>query len=194
MQIILVSHALTQWNVEGRLQGHTDVPLNLQGKKMAECLAIRLAREPIHAIYASDLKRAIQTATPVAQQKSLDILQDIRLREGRLLGQETSSIYPTLPFDQAVETRADLSLRMAAVMSHIGQSHEGETVLVVSHAGALNVFISDLLEKSGGNRLQYLGIRMALNRFRYDSKTWHSICLNEDNFLRENASLFQNQT
>ncbi|MCK5165112.1 MAG: histidine phosphatase family protein [Desulfobacula sp.] len=182
-QIILVSHALTQWNIEGRIQSHTDVPLNQSGRKMAVCLAKRLGRETIHAVYTSDLKRAYQTAGPTAEQKSLEIIQDIRLREGRSINQERSDTYPTLPFSMEVETKIDLYLRMTAALIQIARSHDDQTVLVVSHGGSLDIFINRILENTNENLLKYQGIRMALNRISYDTGRWHCIQLNENNFL-----------
>jgi len=179
-QILLISHALTQWNIEGKIQGHTDVPLNSFGRKMAGWLAKQLALETIHAVYSSDLKRAYQTAWPIAEEKSLNIIQDIRLREGRSITQERSNIYPTLPFAVEVESKSDLCSRMAAVLSEVVLAHNDQTVLVVSHGGSLDVFINYLLEKSGEKLLKYKGIRMALNRIGYDAGIWHCISLNEN--------------
>jgi alpha-ribazole phosphatase len=178
-QILLISHALTQWNIEGKIQGHTDVPLHPLGEKMARWLADQLVAEPIHAVYSSDLKRAYQTAWPTAEQKSLKIIQDIRLREGRTVNQERSKIYPTLPFTPEVETENDLRNRMTGVLSEIGLAHDDQTVLVVSHGGSLEVFITHLLEKSEEKLLKYKGIRMAVNRIRYDAGNWHCTSLNE---------------
>ena len=192
-QLILVSHALTQWNVEGRIQGHTDVPLNPQGREMAERLARHLAPETIHAVYTSDLKRAIQTAAPTAEQKSLGIQKDIRLREGRIITQERSDIYPTLPFPMEVETRTDLYTRMTQALTQICLSHDGQTVLVVSHAGSLDIFITALLETSGKNRLNYQGVRMALNRFTYESGIFQCLSLNEADFFKMTPSLPQSR-
>ena len=181
-QILLISHALTQWNLEKRIQGHTDVPLHPLGRKMAGWLAGHLVAETIHAVYSSDLKRAYQTAWPVAEQKSLKVIQDIRLREGRCITQERSEIYPTLPFALEVETESDLRNRMAAVLSEIALAHNDQTVLVVSHGGSLEMFINHLLGKSEEKLLKYKGIRMALNRIRYDAGNWHCISLNESFF------------
>lgn len=181
-QILLISHALTQWNIEGRIQGHTDVPLHPLGRKMAAWLADQLVSETIHAVYSSDLKRAYQTALPVAEQKSLKVIQDIRLREGRVITQERSNTYPTLPFTQEVETESDLRKRMTAVLSEVALAHNDQTVLVVSHGGSLEVFITHLLEESEEKLLHYKGIRMALNRIRYDAGKWHCISLNECSF------------
>ena len=151
---------------------------------MAEWLAKRLDRETIHAVYTSDLKRAYQTALPLVRQKSLKIILDIRLREGRSINQERSPIYPTLPFSREVETKTDLFSRMTVCLSHIARSHEGQTILVVSHGGSLDILISRLLEESGNQLLKYQGIRMALNRLQYKDGQLHCIRLNEDNFLK----------
>ena len=182
-RFILISHALTQWNVEGRIQGHTDVPLNRDGENMAQRLAERLAKETIHAVYTSDLKRAYQTALPVAEQKSLKIIQDSRLREGRCINQERSSTYPTLPFYKEVETKTDLYLRMAAALSDIARRHDNQSVLVVSHGGAIEIFINHILENTKENLLTYQGIRMALNRIYYTARAWQCIKLNDGDFL-----------
>ncbi len=178
-QLILVSHALTQWNIEGRIQGHTDVPLNYYGRKMAGWLAKRLTKENIQAVYTSDLKRAYQTAWPLAEQKALNIIQDIRLREGRSIKQERSSVYLTLPFCKEVETKSDLLSRMTEVLSEIARTHNNKTVLVVSHGGSLELFINWLLDKSCNKGLKYQGIRMAVNRIQFDSKQWDCIRLND---------------
>ncbi len=181
-RLILVSHAVTQWNIEGRIQGHTDVPLNRQGKKMAALLAERLSGEIIHAIYTSDLRRAVQTAEPVSKQKSLKMIQDVRLREGRSINQERSDTYPTLSFPVEVETKADLYCRAAEALTEIAMNHENQTILVVSHGGLLDIFITALLESSANKLLQYQGKRMALNQIKYDSGHWYCIKLNEDAF------------
>ena len=74
-------HGETDWNFEGRLQGHTDRPLNAYGREQAEALAGRLAREDVAAIYASDLARARETAEIVGERLGLPVVLDPDLRE-----------------------------------------------------------------------------------------------------------------
>ena len=62
-RILLVRHGETDWNATGRIQGHSDTPLNAAGRLQARRAAQRLAREPIRALYSSDLARAFETAT-----------------------------------------------------------------------------------------------------------------------------------
>jgi broad specificity phosphatase PhoE len=77
LRVVLVRHGVTAWNLEGRWQGWTDVPLSDVGRAQAERLRSRFAARTFDAVYSSDLSRASDTArlagfTPV---------QDARLRE-----------------------------------------------------------------------------------------------------------------
>src|SRR5919206_4482332 len=79
--LLLVRHGETDWNAEGRLQGHTDRPLNDVGRRQARELAERLAGEGADAIYASDLARAKETAEIVGARLGLPVVIDADLRE-----------------------------------------------------------------------------------------------------------------
>ena len=66
-RILAIRHGETAWNVETRLQGHLDIPLNDTGLLQADRLARALTgREAVDAIYASDLSRAHTTAQALA--------------------------------------------------------------------------------------------------------------------------------
>ena len=181
---IIVSHALTRWNVEGRIQGHTDLPLNQEGHRMARLLGERLLRENINAVYTSDLRRAVETALPFSRLSGIDIIKDIRLREGRSIQQERSDQYPTLPFYVEVENEEDLRKRMVSALSEIAWNNQGQKVLVVSHGGALEHFMHHVIA-SGNSAHTYQGIRMALNRLSFSSGKWHCLGLNEIDYFQK---------
>lgn len=60
--IYLFRHGQTDWNLARRMQGHTDVPLNAEGRKQAETLQIFFKKNPVELMVSSDLTRAKQTA------------------------------------------------------------------------------------------------------------------------------------
>jgi len=68
--VLAIRHGETAWNVDTRIQGHLDIPLNDTGRWQARQVAIALADERIDAIYSSDLLRAYQTAQAVATRNS----------------------------------------------------------------------------------------------------------------------------
>jgi len=89
MRLILVRHGQTDWNVERRLQGSTDNELNKVGRRQAESLAGLLQNEPLVAICASPLKRAMETASVIAKPHGLPVQTDpglMELDQGELEG------------------------------------------------------------------------------------------------------------
>jgi probable phosphoglycerate mutase len=65
-RLYVARHGETDWNVDGRWQGRTDVPLNDRGRAQARELAERLRAEKIASVVSSDLSRARETAEIVA--------------------------------------------------------------------------------------------------------------------------------
>src|SRR3954451_10202115 len=80
-RLLFVRHGETDWNAEGRLQGHTDRALNEYGRRQAHELADRLVGDGVAAIYASDLARAKEAAEIIAARLDLPVVVDPDLRE-----------------------------------------------------------------------------------------------------------------
>ena len=80
-RILAVRHGETAWNVDTRLQGHLDVPLNDTGRWQAQRMSAALADETIHAIYSSDLSRAYETALELGRAVSVPVQTERGLRE-----------------------------------------------------------------------------------------------------------------
>lgn len=169
IELILVQHALTDWNIKRKRQGHCDVPLNQEGLNSAIVLANSLKDKKIDYIISSDLKRALQTAQPLAEIKKLNILRDTRLREGRWKNQHRSSEYEVLPFDKEYEEDNDVIQRVCEFLNHVESMYIGYTVVVFTHHGFINRFIR-VVEST--TQLTYKGERTSLNYFIYKNKKW----------------------
>ena len=94
----LVRHGESTWNTLGLAQGHCDqARLTQLGLRQARAVAARLRDRPAVALYVSDLRRARQTAAPLAEALGLPVTRDARLRErclGVLEGADTAAIGP----------------------------------------------------------------------------------------------------
>jgi phosphoserine phosphatase len=150
VQIVLVRHGATDWNLQGRCQGASDRALSDAGIRQAEQIASMLGGEEIHAVYSSHLRRARQTAELISQPHDLPVLIEEELREldhGELEGLTFNEIktrhaefltrWRTEPAEIRVpggERLADVAQRAWNGLNDIVQRHrEAERILVVSH-------------------------------------------------------------
>jgi broad specificity phosphatase PhoE len=142
--LLLARHGETDWNREGRWQGHADVALNDRGREQARELAARLVAEPFDVIYASDLQRAHETALIIAEQKRMQVITDAGLREidvGRWSGltpDEIARCFPGMATHDG-ETNEQHVARVVAAFRRIATREIGRRVLVVSHGKTLRV-------------------------------------------------------
>ncbi len=157
--ILLIRHGVTDWNVAGRWQGHTDIPLNDDGRAQARKLARRLSDWPIRAIYTSDLHRAQETATWIAKRHNLRPIMDSNFRERNggifqgltteQLNSKYGDIWRQTRYDGSAppdgESMLEVGIRAYSSFEKISYAHIGETVAIVSHGGTLNILISHLI-------------------------------------------------
>jgi len=135
--LLLVRHGETDWNASGRLQGHTDRPLNDYGRRQAADVAERLAAEDVTAVYTSDLARARETAEIIGTRLGLQVVVDADLRERNWGTWEglTPGERDTIAFEG--ETPAEHRARIMRAVERIAERHPGERVAVVTHGGSM---------------------------------------------------------
>ena len=156
-RICFIRHGETDWNVALRMQGHVDIPLNATGLAQAEALGRRFASGTIQAdaLYCSDLIRAQQTARPVAVALGLPIITTPKLRErnfGRCEGLVFDEIVARYPTEAAAikrrdpdhvpaggESRRQYQARIRECVNELAACHPGQTLVVVTHGGVLDV-------------------------------------------------------
>jgi 2,3-bisphosphoglycerate-dependent phosphoglycerate mutase len=135
--ILLARHGETDWNRQLRFQGHADEPLNETGRAQAQELGARLRREPVAAVYSSDLLRASETAEIVAASFGLPIAVDPRLREidvGSWEGRTRDELHGAAWDGESYDEHR---VRVVAALQSIALAHPGGCVLVVAHGGTL---------------------------------------------------------
>ncbi|HEY3048790.1 MAG TPA: histidine phosphatase family protein [Polaromonas sp.] len=154
-RIIAIRHGETTWNVNSRIQGHLDIPLNETGRMQAHRLALALAGEPITAIYASDLWRAYDTALYVSRAVDVEVTTEEGLRErsfGEFQGKTFAEIEAALP-EQAQrwrkrdptfappggESLLELRERVVGTAERLAAKHPGELIAMVGHGGVMDV-------------------------------------------------------
>jgi probable phosphoglycerate mutase len=153
-RIIAVRHGETAWNVDTRIQGQLDVPLNDNGRWQASRLAAAVAHERIAAIYASDLGRAFDTARALAGAVGLDVIPQRGLRErgfGVFEGLTYAEVEARWP-DEAQrwrrrdpefgpaggETLREFYARCVETATGIAERHAGDTIALVAHGGVMD--------------------------------------------------------
>ncbi len=186
--IFLVRHAETDWNVQKRIQGSSNVPLNKKGIKQARTLARKFKEITLTHIYSSPLKRALQTALPLAKSHKLKVHLESSFRErsmGMLEGLANADLlkkYPHFPQEWARdkidwsggrnETIRQMLKRVMASFRKILKNHKpGDRILIVSHGGPLRGLIHLL---HGGKSLDYFHTKALDNaqiaEVHYDGK------------------------
>ena len=149
-RIVLVRHGQSEGNLVRSFLGHTDLPLTELGHRQAECTAKFLEGMEIDMLYASDLKRAWQTAEHIAEHKELCIIADPTLRE-IYAGKWENELFDELPKkygdDFSVwlnniglsrctdgESFVELYNRIIPEIQRIAELNDGLTVCIATHA------------------------------------------------------------
>lgn len=200
--VYLIRHGETDWNTNGRWQGHTDIPLNTRGFKQARLLARRLKRQGVHfnVIYSSDLTRAYQTAWEIgsAMNEPVELLPALReIDLGLWSGMTRDDIKRQYPDEFARlergedvrrgggETLTDLRERVTQVIEAIVRQHHGETLAFVSHGGPVRMMLRYVCEKFDMSRqpCPHIGNTSINILHHHTAKGWNLVSCNDMHHL-----------
>ncbi len=153
--IWLVRHGETDWNTGSRVQGTTDIPLNSTGLTQARLVANRLATFSLDAILSSPLSRAMQTATPLAEQLGFPVHPVPGLAErdfGSFQGKTPDQVAEEDPsgyqrwqtrdpnfIPSGGESLVQFRDRVAQALDAVIQARLGQTIAVFTHGGVLDM-------------------------------------------------------
>ena len=158
LRIYLARHGQTDWNVEHRLQGATDVSLNEAGRRQAADLAARLAGVHLDRIYSSALKRSRETADALRGRAPIEALaglneQSLGAFEGLYLDGRDPQREAEFDRRQADpedrldggESASQHFARVQAAVQSIRDRNPAGNVLIVGHGGT-NVLVLRALQ------------------------------------------------
>jgi len=157
-RIAIIRHGATAWNKAGRLQGHSDIPLDEEGREQARKLGQRLTEGPWELVYSSHLQRAKETASIVAAAITHPhtLMEDARLREagGGLIEGTTEAERIAQwgsewkQMDLGAEATTDVIARGVSFLDDLLATHAGKNILIVSHGGFIRKLISHLVPEA----------------------------------------------
>lgn len=198
--IVLVRHGQTEWNRVERFRGRIDVELNEMGRRQAEAVADRLCRRRTDAIYASPLKRALQTAEPIAKACGLEVQpvdELIDIDYGAWAGHSPDEVarsygdlYRTwLDTPHRVEFPAGETLdlvrsRAWEALKRVCLHHDGQRVVLVSHVAVNRVLICSVLGLGSSCFWKIAQDNAAINVFRAEEGNFHLVLLNDTCHLK----------
>ena len=203
--VLLIRHGQSEGNAAGRFGGHTPTPLSARGRYQAERTARALANESFDAIYTSDLLRAVETATPLAQSKGIELQITDAFRE-RSVG-----VMEGLKFEEAAEKHPEqYAALLRRDMDHVllgGESYrqmldrasrkldeatecfKGGRIVIFSHTGTICILALHLIGALDAPELKPVWLATAncgISRFELrDDGFVRVACLNDTRHLMD---------
>jgi probable phosphoglycerate mutase len=152
LRLYLARHGQTDWNLEKRLQGSADIPLNATGRRQAASLAQRLAGVHLDAVYSSQLQRSRQTAEIV--HGAVPLIPLIGLNERRLgsfEGRPSSPEYERRSQDpddtlDGGESVAQFFARVRTTLDDLLARHRSGAILIIGHGGTNQMIVRALFK------------------------------------------------
>ena len=161
-KLYIVRHGETEWNAQGRIQGHSDIALSDQGRQQAHAVARRLQGYAFDAAYSSDLSRTRETAeiilgeaktplqtTPLLREYRKGVFEGLTVHDyaRQFPEQYRASLVNDLDFaPDGGETIRETSARLAGFAEQLLERHMDDTVLVVGHGGSLRSLLVALMD------------------------------------------------
>ncbi len=160
----IIRHGETDWNSQGLLQGHSDIPLNSKGINQAKEMAVELKKIKFAVAFSSDLLRAKKTAEIIALEKKIILKTTKALRErhfGLFEGKkwQEDKQYQSLlkkylnlsrkerlktPIAEGVETDEEIINRVIPFLRELAVAYQGKKILIVTHGSLMRVLLNHL--------------------------------------------------
>lgn len=210
-QIYVIRHAEAEGNLYRRIQGQYDSLLTEMGMLQLEALRERFKDIHIDAVYSSDLYRTRMTASAINEPKALPLVTMPELREVNMGVwedvcwadverdmPEQYKLYNSEPHKWCIEGCEDfykLSDRITGTLTSLAAKHEGESIAVVTHGGAIRSLLCTIKELPPGeiSKVFYCD-NTAVSLLIYENGEFKIAYMNDNSHLPKELSVFQKQT
>ena len=203
VKIFLIRHGQTEWNIDGRYQGQSDVALSQEGLAQAQALAEHFPGERLDAVYSSDLQRARVTAETVAKKFNLPVQLEPAFRElgfgdwegltyEQIVGGWADAMANFLKHPDKMqiphgESFAEVQERAWSRFQELVQEHEMQdhAIAIFAHGAVLRTLLTAILHISLEYVWELRQYNTAVNIVRYDDG-WPTVeLLNSTEHLRK---------
>ncbi len=202
MHLIVVRHGETQYNIQNRITGQSDVPLSSLGERQAELVGAYLENQKIDLIVSSDLQRARDTAYAIAHPHNLSVQNDADLREiamGEWEGHNGEEI-ATLFADSQIKWRTDATnyaipgggenltqvhARITRAVERWYTQYPDATIIWATHGGFIGVLACHMLGLDISRRWQFRHDNASITEFRIQPERIIMVRLNETAHLAD---------
>ena len=197
--LYILRHGETEWNLQRRIQGHLDSNLTALGSAQAEALSRAFASIKIHALYCSDLGRAVQSVHPLEKisgqkailktclrESNLGIFQGKTSEEIKINNAEEYDLFKARDLDYVIPEGESLRQRhdrVVTCLEEIADFHRNETVAVMTHGGVLDSLLRFVLNIPLNSPRQFSIYNASINSFVKDEHGWHLLTWGEISHL-----------
>ncbi len=192
MNVYLIRHGQTKWNVESRIQGFRDIELDETGLRQSQAVVEKLKQVPIDIVYSSPLLRARVLSEMISKQHQVVLHLDERWRElhagdfegwtwaevekhhlGVLKAIKQSNFTMPLPNGESL---TQLQQRAIEAFQEVLSQHH-QNVVIVSHGGTIKALLCALLQVSLEQRDHFIIENGSIIHLKQTSDGWilHSI-------------------
>ncbi|HEY9477996.1 MAG TPA: histidine phosphatase family protein [Microbacteriaceae bacterium] len=171
--LYLVRHGETDWNLQRRIQGSTDIPLNNTGRQQASRTGRLLARRHWDAVITSPLSRAAETAQIIAVELDLPAPESlpelVERAYGEAEGLDDRTLARRYPGNTPVpgrESRGDVAGRVLPALIQLAEDRPGQHLVLTTHGGVIRTVLEAVAPASKAHR----GVRItngSIHSFRY---------------------------
>ncbi|WP_042220918.1 histidine phosphatase family protein [Oceanobacillus manasiensis] len=189
--ICLIRHGETDWNLKGKLQGSTDIPLNDTGIRQAEKSAAHLNAEDYDVMVASPMKRAKRTAEIINTSLNLPYEEMASFAEcsfGDAEGltiEERTTQYPDKAYPNREEPE-DFTNRVMSGVNEVIRKYPDKRVLIVAHGAVINAILTTVSNGEIGSGKTKL-MNACISNIHYKQEKWEVLNYNQIEHLNESV-------